>query len=74
MSEERRSPHNTENDESGLLLSVEPISERPLDSAGLSDDTDATDATEADVVDTVGDTDDTDAADTDTTDDSDGTD
>ena len=72
MSEERRSPHNTESDESGLLLSVEPNSERSLDFTALSDDTDTTDATDAE--DIVADTDDTDAADTDTTDDADGTD
>jgi hypothetical protein len=73
MSEERRSPHNTESDESGLLLSVEPISERSLDSAELSDDTDNAPA-DTDAEDTVGDTDDTDATDTDTADDADGTD
>ena len=74
MSEERRSPLNTESNESGLLLSVESIPERSLDLAGLSDDTDTTDATDADAEDNVGDTDATDAADTDTVDDADGTD
>jgi hypothetical protein len=73
MSEERRSPHNIENDESGLLLSVEPNSERSLDFAGLSDDTDNAPA-DTDTEDNVGDTDTTDDTDTDTTDDADGTD
>lgn len=78
MSEERRNPQNTESDESGLLLSVDPISERSVDSAALSDDADNVD-TDVDTPDTdgedkVGDTDGTDAADTDTTDDADGTD
>ena len=73
MSEERRSPHNTESNESGLLLSVEPISERSLDFAALSDDTDNAPA-DTDTEDTVGDTDETDATDTDTVDDADGTD
>ncbi|HEX7332032.1 MAG TPA: hypothetical protein VF290_11075 [Pyrinomonadaceae bacterium] len=73
MSEERTSPH-TEGDESGLLLSVEATSERSLDSAALSDDTDNVDATDTDAEDKVGDTDGTDAADTDATDDADGTD
>ena len=36
MSEERRNPQNTESDESGLLLSVDPMSERSLDSAALT--------------------------------------
>ena len=54
MSEERTSPDNTENDESGLLLSVEPISERSLDFTALSDDTDTTDATDTDAEDNVG--------------------
>ena len=71
MSEERRSPHNTESDESGLLLSVESNSERTLNFAGLSDDTDNVDA---DAEDNVGDTDGTDETDTDTVDDADGTD
>lgn len=77
MSEERKSPHNTESDESGLLLSVEPTAERSLDFTALSDDNDATDA---DAEDTVGDTDetdetgDTDATDIVTADDADGTD
>ena len=44
MSEERRSPHNTESDESGLLLSVDPISERSVDFTPLSDDSDNVDA------------------------------
>ena len=78
MSEERRSPHNIESDESGLLLSVEPISERSLDFEALSDDTDNVDTDvdppDTDAEDTVGDTDATDATDTDTTDDADGTD
>lgn len=73
MSEERTSPH-TEGDESGLLLSVEPTSERSLDFTALSDDTDATDSADTDAEDNVGDTDGTDAADTDATDDADGTD
>ena len=72
MSEERRSPHNTESDESGLLLSVEPASERSLDFAALSDDTDNVDA--EDTEDNTGDTDGTDETDTDTVDDADGTD
>jgi len=76
MSEERTSPQNIESDESGLLLSVEPSSERSVDYTALSDDTDNVDADEADTdtEDNVGDTDGTDAADTDTTDDADGTD
>ena len=74
MSEERRSPQNTESDESGLLLSVEPISERSLDFKALSDDTDTVDTADTDAEDNVGDTDETDAADTDTVDDADGTD
>jgi hypothetical protein len=78
MSEQRRSPNNIDSDESGLLLSVEPIHERSLDSAALSDDTDNVDADvdtpDTDSEDTVGDTDETDAADTDATDDADGTD
>jgi len=76
MSEERTSPQNIESDESGLLLSVEPSSERSVDYTALSDDTDNMDADEADTdtEDNVGDTDGTDAADTDTTDDADGTD
>jgi hypothetical protein len=72
MSEERRSPHNT--DESGLLLSVEPISERSLDFAALSDDNDNVDTADTDAEDNVGDTDGTDETDTDTVDDADGTD
>ena len=74
MSEERRSSHNTESDESGLLLSVEPSPERSLDFAALSDDTDNVDTADTDAEDNVGDTDGTDAADTDATDDADGTD
>lgn len=81
MSEERRSSQNIESDESGLLLSVEPNSERSMDYTALSDDTDNvdadtadTDAADTDTEDNVGDTDGTDAADTDTTDDADGTD
>ena len=71
MSEERKSPPNTESEESGLLLSVEPNSERSLDFTALSDDNDATDT---DTEDTVGDTDETDATDVVTADDADGTD
>ena len=74
MSEERTSPNNIEDDESGLLLSVEPTSERSLDFAALNDDTDNVDAADTDAEDNVGDTDGTDAADTDATDDADGTD
>lgn len=76
MSEERTSPQNIESDESGLLLSVEPNSERSVDYKALSDDSDNVDADAADTdtEDNVGDTDGTDAADTDTTDDADGTD
>ena len=74
MSEERTSPNNIEGDESGLLLSVEPTSERSLDFAALSDDTDTADTADTDPEDNVGDTDGTDAADTDATDDADGTD
>lgn len=76
MSEERRSPHNS--DESGLLLSVEPIPEPSFNFTALNDDTDNVDTDvdppDTDAEDTVGDTDGTDAADTDTTDDADGTD
>ena len=74
MSEERRNSHNTESDESGLLLSVEPTSERSLDFTALSDDTDNVDTPDTDAEDTTGDTDGTDEADTDTVDDADGTD
>ena len=76
MSEERRSSHNTESDESGLLLSVDPISERSLNFAALSDDSDNVDADteDTDAEDNIGDSDGTDGADTDTTDDADGTD
>ena len=74
MSEERRSPHNTQGDESGLLLSVDPISERSVDFTPLSDDSDNVDAADTDAEDNVGDTDGTDAADTDATDDADGSD
>ena len=78
MSEERRNPQSTETDESGLLLSVDPISDRSPDSAALSDDADNVDAdtetSDTDGVDTLGDTDGTDATDTDATDDADGTD
>ena len=70
MSEERRSPNNTESNESGLLLSVDPISKRPLgDNDTAPEDTDAED--------TLGDTDETDdsdATDIVTVDDADGTD
>jgi len=74
MSEER--PQNTESNESGLLLSVEPISsERSLDFGALSDDNKNAPA-DTDAEDNVGDTDGTD--DTDATDisadDADGTD
>lgn len=72
MSEEQTTPPNTE--ESGLLLSVEPNSERSLDFAALSDDTDNVDSPETDEEDTVGDTDGTDTPETDGTDDTDGTD
>src|SRR5215213_9469107 len=77
MSEERRNPHNPETDESGLLLSVEPSSERSLDFAALSDDTDNVDTDTTDAEDTTGDTDgtdDTDATDVITADDADGSD
>jgi hypothetical protein len=74
MSEERTSPHNNENDEPGLLLSVEPMSERSLDFTALSDDTDNVDTPDTDAEDNVGDTDGTDETDTDTVDDADGTD
>lgn len=73
MSEERRSPHN-DSEESGLLLSVEPNSERSLDFKALSDDSDNVDTSDTDGEDSVGDTDGTDAADTDGTDDADGQD
>ena len=79
MSEERTNPQNSDTDESGLLLSAEPTSERSLDMAGLSDDTDnvdadGTDTADTDGEDTAGDTDATDTADADATDDADGTD
>ena len=74
MSEEPRTQHNIESDESGLLLSVEPNSERSLEFSALIDDTDTVDSPDTDAEDTAGDTDETDAADTDTTDDADGTD
>lgn len=74
MSEERTSPQNIESDESGLLLSVEPTSERSVDFTSLSDDTDTVDAADTDAEDNVGDTDGTDEADTDTADDADGSD
>lgn len=74
MSEEPRTQHNIESDESGLLLSVEPNSERSLEFSALIDDTDNVDSPDTDAEDTAGDTDETDAADTDTTDDADGTD
>ena len=73
MSDERTSSH-IENEESGLLLSVDPISERSVDFTPLSDDTDNVDAADTDAEDNVGDTDGTDAADTDATDDADGSD
>jgi hypothetical protein len=74
MSEER--PQNTESNESGLLLSVDPISsERSLDFGALSDDNKNAPA-DTDAEDNVGDadgTDDTDATDI-SADDADGTD
>jgi hypothetical protein len=74
MSEERRSPQNTESDESGLLLSVEPSPERSLDFTALSDDNDATDTEAEDTIGDTDETDDTDATDIVTADDADGTD
>jgi len=74
MSEERMSPQTTENNESGLLLSVDPLSERSVDFTPLSDDNDSVDAADTDAEDNVGDSDGTDAADTDATDDADGSD
>ena len=77
MSEERTDPQNTESNESGLLLSVEPSADPSGDFAALSDDTDTVDAPDTDAEDNVGDTDgtdDTDATDADATDDADGTD
>lgn len=71
---EQRNPQNTETEESGLLLSVDPMSERSPDSAALSDDTDTVDTADPDGEDIAADSDGTDAADTDTTDDADGTD
>jgi len=76
MSEEHR---NTENNESGLLLSVDPMPEHSLDFAAVHDDSDNVDdsndaSADTDTEDTVGDTDGTDEADTDTVDDADGTD
>lgn len=71
MSEERMTPQS---DESGLLLSVEPNSERSLEFSAVTDDTDNVDSPDTDGEDTTGDTDGTDAADTDGTDDADGTD
>ena len=65
--------HNIENDESGLLLSVDPIPERSLDFTAITDDTDNVPA-DTDTEDEVGDTDGTDDTDTDTVDDADGTD
>ena len=74
MSDERTSPQNTESNESGLLLSVEPVSERSLNLSEIrADNVPADTDTEDNVGDTDG-TDDTDAADTDATDDADGTD
>ena len=70
MSEEHR---NTETNESGLLLSVEPMPEHSLDFAAINDDNDNAPA-DTDADDTVGDTDATDDTDTDTVDDADGTD
>lgn len=75
MSDERMTPQG---DESGLLLSVEPNSERSLEFSAVTDDTDNVDSPDTDgedtAGDTTGDTDETDAADTDGTDDADGTD
>ena len=76
MSEERRSSNNIENEESGLLLSVDPISDRSPNPLGLGDDTDATDASGEDMGGDTDGTDETDASDTDTdgTDEADGQD
>ena len=71
MSEER--PHNTDSDESGLLLSVDPIPEHSLDFTAIVDDNDNAPA-DTDAEEPVGDTDATDDTDTDTGDDADGTD
>jgi hypothetical protein len=65
--------HNIENDESGLLLSVDPIPEHSLNFTAINDDTDNVPA-DTDTEDEVGDTDTTDDTDTDTVDDADGTD
>ena len=65
--------HNIENDESGLLLSVDPIPEHALNFTAINDDTDNVPA-DTDTEDEVGDTDGTDDTDTDTVDDADGTD
>jgi hypothetical protein len=65
--------HNIENDESGLLLSVDPIPEHSLNFTAINDDTDNVPA-DTDTEDEVGDTDGTDDTDTDTVDDADGTD
>jgi hypothetical protein len=75
MSEERTSPLNNESDDSGLLLSVDPISDRSPNPLGLNDDTDATDES-GDGEDIMADSDETDASDTDTdgTDEADGQD
>ncbi|HJP92581.1 MAG TPA: hypothetical protein VJ875_11545 [Pyrinomonadaceae bacterium] len=69
MSEE----HNTETDESGLLLSVDPMPEHSLDFTAVVDDNNNVQA-DTDTEDTVGDADATDETDTDTVDDADGTD
>ena len=59
---------------SGLLLSVEPLSESPpINLAALEVDDDNA-PPDTDTTDTVGDTDSTDDTDTDTSDDADGTD
>ena len=65
--------HNIENDESGLLLSVDPIPEHSLNFTAINDDNDNVPA-DTDAEDEVGDTDGTDDTDTDTVDDADGTD
>ena len=65
--------HDMENDESGLLLSVEPTPEYSLNFAAINDDTDNVPA-DTDAEDDAGDTDGTDDTDTDTVDDADGTD
>lgn len=73
MSEENRNFHYAESEESGLLLSVEPIPGYSVDIAAVNADDDNTPA-DTDTDDTVGDTDYNDDTDTDTADDADGTD